>query len=1809
MSRTVDERVVSMEFDNSRFEKNVSTSLSTLDKLKRALRLDGAAKGLEEINTTAERIDMSGIGNAVETVRAKFSALEVIGVTALANIANSAINTGKQLAKSLSVDQIAAGWGKYAQKTASVQTIMNSTGMSIDEVNKVLNQLMWYSDETSYGFTDMTAALAQMTSSGGDVKNLIPLITGVANATAFAGKGATEFSRAMYNLNQSYGSGYLQYMDWKSLELAGVAGKDLKQVFIDTAVEMGKIKEGEVTLANFSQTLKDKWADTEVMEKAFGKFSELSQEAYKLVEAGEYDTASEAIKALSGKYGELAERAFKSAQEAKSFTEAIDATKDAVSSGWLKTFEIIFGNYEEAKVLWTDLADRLWDTFASGADSRNEMLQGWKDLGGRDDLIESFWNAWDAVGKIITPLKEAFRDIFPATTAEQLASITSKLKDFTEKLKISDETAEKIKRTFKGVFSIFDMAKKVIMALLKPIGQLIGSEGVGSLATLFLDAAAAIGDFFTKINEGFDTTDISGSFTKIIGTISDVLKGATTGIKSFGDIFVNIGEAICTVAGKLWEAFKNVFGFIVDNVSFTDIFAGLASGGIVVAAKKLMGFLDNIKETLGGKGIIGLLFGNKDSEKDDEKITDKFKNILGSVNETLQSFTNGIKVASVVAIAIAIGILSSSLRKISEINAPNLIKSLTAIGIMMTMLSKTLKSMLKSIKTFDSKGIVKTSFALILIASALNVLGSAIKKIGELPFGQIVKGLIGIGGGLFILTKGINAIKDAKIPLKTSISIIALAKACDMLGDALKKFGEMAWNEIGRGLVSMGSALGELVAAVSVLNKFGGGKSIFGALAIDIVILGLSKLADALKSFGEMNWDQIGRGLAAMGGALAEVSIAVTAVGKIAGFSGIIGGTAIDIVISGLGTLAKALKSFAEMTWDEITRGLEAMGGSLLQVGIAVTAVGKIAGFSGIFGGAAIDIVIAGLNTLADALKKFGGMSWDQIKRGLTAMGGALTEVLIFSGALGKIAGFSAVIGGAAIDIVIAGLNVLADALNKFGSMSWDQIKQGLVAMGGALIEVSLFSGALGLIAGFSGILGGAAIWTTVQGLGDLADALAKFGSMSWEEIDRGLVAMGNSLAQIAAGGFLNTLAIIGSFAIAEMAKPLGDLADSVKKWTGVEVPEGLGAKLISLAAGVEAFTFGGFGASAIATVASPIGTLADSIKKWKDVKIPEELTSRLGLLSSAIGNFTYSGWGADALATVAAPIGTLAESIKKWGNVKVPDKIEEQLTGIAEGIKSFTWGFAGGWSISSLIQPLSDLPGAISKWNSVTVPENIQADLTSVAKGVKEFTFGFAGGWTISSLIDPLTKLPEAFDGWSSIDIPDTIKDDLTSVANGIKEFSFMWGADTNFANVTGPMKELASALVTWGSITLSETIETDLKAISSGIKSFSDVGDISTTIANISLLTNSMTMLSGSNLYGVADGLTYLINALNGLSSDSSSIVQLGTNIINGIVNGINSGIGQVQTSMAMLLLVISSSSQAFYTAGMTLMQGFAIAISSQSSIIISRINILITQMISTISSKIKIFNALGRNLILNFTVGILSGTGTVYAVVRGMMETISSTISSYSFYDLGVSLVDGFAAGITAETFAAEAAARAMAQAAYNAAKEELDINSPSKVFRSLAYAVPEGFAAGIDKMGGLVKDSAVGMAQTAIESTKNAISKIGSVVSSDMDVQPTIRPVVDLNNFNTETMQLGANIDTSFTRPISSLSQMIASAQDDIYASNNEVIAAINDLRADINAIYSGDDQEIALYVDSKKLATSLAKPMNRQLNILSKKGAY
>lgn len=428
MSREIDNKVVSMEFDNSNFERNVSTSLSTIEKLKQALNFKGAERGFDDISSAARKLPnaFDGIGNAIDSVEVKFSALQVAGITALQNLTNKAIDTGIRFAKALSVDQMSAGWTKYGQKTEAIQTIMAATGDSIEYVEQQMEKLNWYTDETSYDFTDMANNIGKFTSAGVDLETATSSMMGIANWAAVSGQQASGAARAMYNISQAMGMGHMGLADWRSIELANMATMEFKQTVLDTAVEMGKLVEldGEyfdasmdlaslsgditgITPETFRESLKSGWFDKDLMTEVFTKYSEYSDAIYDISDA--YDTASEAM-AVFDEAGynegmELAEKAFRAAQEAKTFADAVNAVKDATSTAFMNVFETIFGNYEEAKVLWTDLANGLWDTFAGPVVKLNGILKR-----AFDDPVKSFNKELEKAGVTAEDFENALSD-------------------------------------------------------------------------------------------------------------------------------------------------------------------------------------------------------------------------------------------------------------------------------------------------------------------------------------------------------------------------------------------------------------------------------------------------------------------------------------------------------------------------------------------------------------------------------------------------------------------------------------------------------------------------------------------------------------------------------------------------------------------------------------------------------------------------------------------------------------------------------------------------------------------------------------------------------------------------------------------------------------------------------------------------------------------------------------------------------------------------------------------------------------------------------------------------------------------------------------------------------------------------------------------------------------------------------------------------------------------------------------------------------------------------------------------------------
>ena len=432
MSTTIDSKVVEMKFDNSRFEKNVATSMSTLDKLKEKLNLTGASKGLEEIDSAAKKVNMSGLGTAVETVQAKFSALEVMGVTALANITNQAVNAAKRLAAEFTITPLKTGFNEYELKMGSIQTIMASTGESLEKVNKYLDELNTYSDKTIYSFQDMTSNIGKFTNAGVKLDDAVAAMKGVSNEAAVSGANANEASRAMYNFAQALSAGYVKLIDWKSIENANMATVEFKNQLIETGLAMGTVvKEGDRYITtttnaqgkvsdafdathNFNEALANQWMTTEVLTETLKHYSvDIRDMTDAEIEAYEAQLKSqgfteEQIKNIE----ELGKKAYDSAQDVKTFSMMMDTLKEAAQSGWARTWELIFGDFEQGKKLWTGLANFFGDIIDKSSKFRNDLLESalgktFTDLVDKiKNVTKPIENTTDSIKKVVDSVKD-----------------------------------------------------------------------------------------------------------------------------------------------------------------------------------------------------------------------------------------------------------------------------------------------------------------------------------------------------------------------------------------------------------------------------------------------------------------------------------------------------------------------------------------------------------------------------------------------------------------------------------------------------------------------------------------------------------------------------------------------------------------------------------------------------------------------------------------------------------------------------------------------------------------------------------------------------------------------------------------------------------------------------------------------------------------------------------------------------------------------------------------------------------------------------------------------------------------------------------------------------------------------------------------------------------------------------------------------------------------------------------------------------------------------------------------------------------
>ena len=1041
---SVDNRIVNMKFDNASFEKGVATTISTLTKLTDKLKLTGASKGLDDVQSKASRFNLNGMDGAVTGISKKFLALSTIAITALSNITNRAVNAGLNFAKSFTVGPILDGLHEYQTNLQSIQTIQANTDQPLTKIQKSLDELNKYSDATIYNFSEMARNIGTFTAAGVGLKDATSSIKGIANMAALSGSSSMQASSAMYQLSQAIAAGKVGAQDWNSVVNAGMAGKKLQNALAQTAVAMGKIDQSMISGTKSGQALKisgesfknsimstggkTSWLTSDVLVKTLatldGRFSRAALSTEKLADGTlKYKKASEVTAVIEKNRAELAKQgvkfsdaqfkslsklsdaSFKSATQVKTLGQVFDVAKETIGSGWSSSFKSLFGNLNESKALFTGMSNTINDFINANALARNNLLAAWKQGGGRVAVIDGIKAGFQALFAVLKPIQQAFRDIFPATTAKQLIDYSNRFRDFMQSLKIGSDTADKLRSTFRGVFAILDIGVQIIKGILTGIGELFSTVGKGSGS--FLNLTGSIGDFLVSLDQSIKKSGVLIAFFKGLGQVLSLplkLLGAVAGALS--NLFGNFD--ISGIASKVANAFHAVTdaitgAFTTDNVnSSMSIFTAGLTGGIFLILKQFIGRIT----TLFNGGIFG-----------GGGMLDSIKNTFQTLTGSLKAMQTQIQAKTLLLIAGALALLTASVVALSFIDAKALSKSMGALA---AGFGELLAAMAVLVKISGSAGFIKVPLiaaSMVLLSAAILLLTAAVAAMSRLSWESIGKGLAGIAGALVAVAAGMRLMPKGMVAQAAALTLLGVA--LNAIALAVAGLGLLSWEAIAKGLVAITGALLGIAGAMHLMPK----GMILQAAGLVLIAAALDVMAAAIAGLGQLSWEAIGKGLVSIAGALLIIAGAMQLMPATLPI------TAAGLILVGiaLNAIGLAVIGMAQLGWEQIAKGLTALAGAMAILAIGLNLMGGT-----LLGSAALLAASAALAILTPVLLALGTMSWEAIGKGLAVLAASLlllagAGLLLAPAALGLI-GMGAAIALFGVGLAAAGAGTLAFA-------------------------------------------------------------------------------------------------------------------------------------------------------------------------------------------------------------------------------------------------------------------------------------------------------------------------------------------------------------------------------------------------------------------------------------------------------------------------------------------------------------------------------------------------------------------------------------------------------------------------------------------------------------------------------------------------------------------------------------------------------------------------------------------------------------
>lgn len=1751
----IDERIVNMQFNNSQFERNAQTSIKTLGDLKKGLDLEGAARSLSNLSAAGRNFSLNGIADGVNTLVDRFSTLGIVGMTVIQNLTNSALNAGKRIASALTIDPIRAGLSEYETKMNAIQTILTNTaskGSTLADVNATLNELNEYSDKTIYNFAEMARNIGTFTAAGVGLKDSAIAIKGIANLAAGSGSNAMQASTAMYQLSQALAAGKVTLMDWNSVVNAGMGGELFQKALEKTAKELGH---GRNMAVSFRESLQDGWITADVLIKTLSKFAE-----------------DEAL--------------VKAATEVKTLTQMLDTMKESLQSGWAQSWENIIGNKEEAAAFYTAINDGFSAVIGSSAEARNEMLKFWKANGGRTAIIQSLSNALTGLSTILSPIEEAFKDIFPAMTGKRLVEISKRIQEVTSKFKIGEETAANIKRTFKGLFAILDIGKQALFALGNGLASVIKyllPAGAG-----FLSFTGNIGDFIVSIDEALKS---SNAFNKVIENIGNFLKPFADGIRaSIGLIvaaFTSLGtdgsagvDAFSERVTERFEPFKKLGEMIKKTLPFFYELGSIIGESFSKLQNNLVKALDNadfnsIFDIVNGTLFAGILLGLKRFIESLTSITDSAGGFLGGitgildgVKGSLVAYQSSLKSKTLMSIAMAIGILAASLVALSLIDSKKLTSSLTAMTGMFIELfgAMTVFGKLMGGTGFTAIGkLTLLTGPMIALSAALLILTGAMSKLAALDWNGVAKGLVGIGVLTAELALFMKVANFSGFGMGKGAGLLLLAASISVLAGAVRKFSEIDTGAMIKGLIGVGVVLGEITLFV---NATGDAKRVM-TTAAGLTVLGVAMMifSKAISMMGNMSLSEIGKGLMTMAGALTVLTLALNLLPK----NVFLKSLAILDMAGAITILANAMKKMGQLSWDEIGRALTGLIGALGIMLIAFQLMGK-----SLVDATAMTLVIASIYLLANALKTLGSLSIAQVGTGLLTMAGAFAIIggagLLLSPLIPVLMGLSATIAIFGVACLAVGAGMLA-------------FSAGLTAL-----AVSGTAGSVALVAVVTAIVGliPFTIRKLAEGLVEFVKVIRDASPMIAEAI---LQMMTNLLKTYAT--YLPKLVDAG-------AKLTVAMLEGISKNMGKIVTAGIDV-VISFIKGV-ASMLGKIIQAGFDLMLAFINGLADGIRRNTNAMIDAMQNLMSAVVEAGIKALTGSITGffkvgvnivdglmngiksmITAVSRVAAGIGTsILESAKKALGIHSPSRL------FAEIGKNVVAGMTTGITKNEkqAVDASKEMSNTVVKESSKTVKKSNDAAKKAFDKATE---------WIDERKYYNQLSLADELAAWERLQKKyilgteerkkadrevyrikkEMIEKEKQLQENAYKEqfeISVEWIDERKYYN----QMSLAEELLAWQRVQerylagteerkradrevyrvkkeilekqkqLEEDYQAKVKEVNDRLKQ--DIQSVTDEYTN-ALESRSNALYQAYGLFDevatpeAVDGE----DLINNLRSQVTAFEDWQANLAELAGKGIDAALLEELQAMgpqaAAQIEALNNLSTDRLDAYVTLWQtkhedARTQAIGELEGMRIETLN-KITELKEQASVELKEYKdewisqtkALTSrvsqdfaNLNTNVQISTSVMRAGTEAEFTALTTNIQAIVNGVDWYSVGANIILGMTKGVKDKAVNLANEAANAAKAALKAANKALGINSPSKAFEEIGMYADEGLALGLKKFADRVVSSATNVGTTAVDSLRSTLANISDIVSGDMDLAPTIRPVLDLSGVEAGTRNL-------------------------------------------------------------------------------------